>query len=246
MAPLIGISCRINRDFPNVPPLHGVRASYLESIVAAGGVPIIIPLFERDDALRSLYSLCSGLLLPGGEDVDPVHYGEAPHEKLGEVCAERDRVELQLTRWAKEERKPILGICRGCQLLNVAFGGTLFQDIDAQREGAAPHGTSAFEGLHHNLRIDAGSRLGAMLGLESIPVNSLHHQAIKAPGLGLRPCGYSDDNLIEAVEGMGSEFVFGIQCHPESLWQKVEPRWKKIFIALVRAADEYAASICSK
>ena len=107
MAPLIGISCRLVSDSPGVPPVHGVRSSYLESIEAAGGLPVMIPLLEKEESLRSLYGLCSGLLLPGGEDVDPAHYGEAPHEKLGSVCAERDRVELQLVQWARQDRKPI-------------------------------------------------------------------------------------------------------------------------------------------
>jgi putative glutamine amidotransferase len=109
---------------------------YYEAVASAGGAPVLIPLLDNGDDLRATCDACDGIMIPGGVDMDPATYGESPHEKLGRIDPARDRVELQLTRWAIEDRKPLLGLCRGLQVINVATGGTLFQDIEAQLEGA--------------------------------------------------------------------------------------------------------------
>lgn len=239
--PLIAISCRNVRETPGYLPVSGVRVPYLESIIAAGGVPLLVPVVDDEPTARRLFSLADGVMFPGGEDVEPRRYGEDPHPKLGAVDPDRDDLELKLARWAVDSGKPILGICRGIQLLNIAMGGSLFQDIGAQVPTAPDHGMSSWEELKHDLEISPGSRLAGILGVERIMVNSLHHQAIKQVGKGLRVVGRTPDGLIEAVEGEGEKFVVGVQCHPETLWQKAEPRWRRLFDTFVEAAERERA-----
>jgi putative glutamine amidotransferase len=187
--------------------------------------------------LRQLYDLLDGLLLPGGEDVDPALYGEARHEKCGPSSPELDEVELTLARWAVDDGKPVLAICRGIQVLNVALGGTLYQDIAAQIPGGAEHvkhrrGPRDF--LAHTATITHGSRLALILGATSLPVNSLHHQAVKDVAPGLAVVAQTPDGIIEAMEVPEHPFAIGVQWHPEELVD-VDARSQKLFDALVVA-----------
>lgn len=240
MAPLIGITARTVFDEAWCPALVGARAGYIDAIMEAGGLPVVLPPVTDETVLRGMFDSLDGLLLTGGVDIDPVHYGEQPHPRLGKVQAERDAAELPLTRWAVAEGKPILGVCRGAQMLNVALGGSLYQDIETQCGGPIDHEVSVkhecWERLDHGLKLAEDACLAEWLGATELEVNSLHHQALKDIAPQLRVVGRALDGIVEAVEGTGRGFVIGIQCHPEMLWQTTDRRWRHVFRAFVRAA----------
>jgi putative glutamine amidotransferase len=213
---------------------------YYEAVAAAGGAPVLIPLLDDEEALRAVYEACGGILIPGGVDMDPATSGEVPHEKLGRIDPARDRVELQLTRWAVEDRKPLLGLCRGLQVINVAAGGSLYQDLDAQLEGAIKHDyfpTYGFERDHlsHAVAVAPTSRLRSLVDLEQLPVNSMHHQGVKTLGTGLRACAFASDGLIEAVESTDGHWMVGVQWHPE-VFEADDPHTRDLFRGFVEAS----------
>lgn len=186
--------------------------------------------------LRQLFGLLAGLVLPGGADVAPARYGQEPLPCLGEVDPDLDRVELELARWAVEADLPLLGICRGLQVLNVALGGTLYQDIATQRVGALAHrgaGRPRNE-LLHPVRLERGSRLAELLGATEFAVNSLHHQAIDQLAGAARAVGWAPDGVIEAIELPDRRFAVAVQFHPEELWPEHEPS-RRLFAAFVAA-----------
>lgn len=234
--PIIGISC-MNVGDGERGFFVGQRPSYVQAIVAAGGAPLLIPLADDLAAVRALYDCCQGILLPGGEDVDPAEFGEQPHPQLGEVDKQRDTVELALARWSRDERKPLFGICRGIQVINVAFGGTLYQDLPSQLPETIDHRHNTklrqYDVMGHTINVQADSWLGEHLGLPEILSNTMHHQAIKDLAPGLRVVGTADDGIIEAVEGTGAGFIAAVQCHPEHLFAEAEPRWANAFRAFV-------------
>lgn len=219
--------------------LMAVRPSYLRALEAAGAVPLLIHLTDDLEVVRALYARCDGILLPGGEDIDPCYFGEAPHPDLGEVDAQRDTVEVALARWTREERKPLLGICRGVQVLNVAFGGSLWQDLPAQLPGSLDHRHNTrlrtYDVMGHPLRLAPDSWLASTLDTDEVLANTMHHQAVKEVAPGLRAVAWAPDGVIEALEGDGPQFVVGVQCHPEHLWRAAEPRWLRLFEGFVAA-----------
>ncbi len=224
----------------NASTISGISHSYLAAVEAAGGIPLLVHLTDDQEALDAHYQRCDGLLFCGGGDIAPVHYGQPPHPLLGAVEELRDRVELRLARRAVADRKPALGICRGIQLLNVALGGTLYQDINAELPGTLDHRESSQRNdrayLAHSLSLERDSWLAERLGATEIAVNTLHHQAVRDVAPGLRIVGRAPDGVIEAVEGTGDAFVIGVQCHPEELWQSAEPRWQRLFAGFVERA----------
>jgi putative glutamine amidotransferase len=240
--PLIGITCGSLTDRDWCPPFVGHRKTYIDAVVAAGGAPFLIPLVDDKAVLRALYDRLDGLLLAGGGDVDPRHYGEEPLPELGAVDALRDRVELPLARWAAADGKPVLGICRGIQVLNVALGGSLYQDIPTQLVGELAHNGSYaaqdWSHMAHDLRLAPESRLAELFGTTLLPTNSLHHQSLKALAPGLRPVGWAADGVVEAVEGENGHFLIGVQCHPEALQAEADPRWRALFRAFVERARQ--------
>jgi putative glutamine amidotransferase len=233
MKPLIGITCGTFRDKDWCPPIFGHRQTYVDSVVAAGGAPLLIPLLEDEAVLRALYERLDGVLLAGGCDVDPRHYGEEPLPELGTVDALRDRVELLLARWAAQDNKPIFGICRGMQVLNVALGGSLYQDISTQIPTPLVHDDSYasenWQHMAHELSIAPDSAVAQLLGATPFAINSLHHQSLKTVAPGLRAVGWAPDGVIELVEGDGAGFLLGVQCHPEALQAAADPRWQTLF-----------------
>ncbi|MEI7770526.1 MAG: gamma-glutamyl-gamma-aminobutyrate hydrolase family protein [Chloroflexales bacterium] len=245
--PVIGISCMAGRDEYGF-EMMGVSQAYLRAIAAAGGTPLMLPVDDDRDALRGLYDLCDGILISGGEDVSPACYGEEPHERLGGVDRQRDDAEIALARWAHDEKKPLLGICRGAQLINVAFGGTLYQDIPSQVDTDLCH-TLSFDRrewglMAHTIRIAPDSRLAQALGVEEMSINSMHHQAVKDVAPGLRAVAWATDGVVEAIEGLGDGFVCAVQCHPEELQAAADTRWRAFFRAFAeRCAEHRQASV---
>lgn len=193
-------------------PATVVPQRYLDKIVAAGGVPVVLPaVADVRDALPRL----DGLMLIGGGDVDPVLYGAVPHAETGRICPDRDTAELALLRGALSLGLPVLGICRGLQLLNVALGGTLHQHVP-DLVGHGGHAGAAGGFARHSVRLRPDGGLAEALGRTALDVPSYHHQAIDRPGAGLRPVAWSDDGLIEAAELAGHPFAVGVQWHPEA------------------------------
>jgi len=250
MQPFIAVTVRevIDNGDKWTPIVYGQFHTYTDAIVHAGGVPVIVPLIDDQSVLRRLYEQCSGLLLTGGNDLDPGTYKKAPaaisagqgHGHGRNVSPRRDKQELQLLKWAFEDDKPVFGICRGMQLINVALGGSLHQDIVTDLPAAHNHEISVdrknFKHLAHKLKISPGSRLAAILETGAVATNALHHQAINKLGEGLVATAHAEDGVIEAIELPGKHFVVGVQSHPEALEAEAEPLWGKLFVAFVGSA----------
>ena len=242
--PIIGIPCSIYPDSWYT-PANGNAISYLRALEAAGGIPALIHLTRDAEVIDAHYSHCDAILFAGGEDVGPAHYGATPHPKLGPTNPEQDQLEIALARRAVAEAKPVLGICRGIQLLNVALGGTLYQDIGSEIGGALNHSESTeqrdMSHPAHPIDLAHGCWLAGQLGTIAPIVNTLHHQALRDIAPGLRVTGRAPDGVVEAVEGRGSGFVLGLQCHPEELWERTDRRWAKMFMGFVEIARERSA-----
>lgn len=245
MKPLIGISCGTFHDRAWCPPSFGHRKTYVDAILRAGGAPLLIPPVPDEEALRTLYERLDGVVFAGGGDIAPARYGAEAHPQLGTTDPLRDDAELPMARWAITDGKPVLGICRGIQVINVALGGTLYQDIPSELATELHHNLSYEQEdwalLAHPMHVAANSRLAHMLGVHSLPINSLHHQAVRDLGRGLRAVGWAPDGVIEAVEGMGEAFVVGVQCHPEALQATADPRWQAVFAAFVTSSAAYGS-----
>ncbi|MCI2253375.1 gamma-glutamyl-gamma-aminobutyrate hydrolase family protein [Domibacillus indicus] len=215
-APIIGITSSYVRQTLNSEGVY-VHHDYHRAVLKAGGIPVILPSVPPN-TIPYYLDLCDGFILSGGEDVDPMYYGQAPHAKMGSVFAERDEFELELTALLLKKKKPILAICRGLQVLNVALGGTLWQDVPSQVSSHIQHAQTYHRSLSiHEVTLVPHSQLAKMMEADKVNVNSLHHQAIDALGKGLSVVGHSPDHLIEAVEMDGDVFVIGVQWHPESM-----------------------------
>lgn len=217
----------------------GVNATYAKSVLAAGGVPLILsPLLGPSLAARALAGV-DGLLLTGGEDIHPAWYHAEPSPHLFPPSRERDLFELALFATARQMEIPILGICRGIQLINVGLGGTLFQDLPSERPGPLDHNPSAARNVRtHALRLAPGSRAEAALGPEPLTVNSFHHQAIRELAKGLVATGWSEDGLIEAAETPpGAPWLLAVQWHPEEMFAEISAPERGLFRALVEEAS---------
>ena len=207
---------------------------YLAAVHAAGGVPVMLPCGLGCAA--ELFGAVRGLLLTGGPDVDPSLYGQAPHPALGRVDAARDQDELHLFRMARERRMPVLGICRGLQVMVAAGGGTLYQDLDSQLPGALRHRQSAArEEASHPIRVTEGSRLAELIGSGEQQVNSFHHQAVDYLPADWRAVARAPDGVLEGIEGENADFLLAVQWHPENRFRHV-PTDLALFRGLVAAA----------
>jgi putative glutamine amidotransferase len=232
--PLIGITTRLNL----AENTFYLRRYYAEAIAAAGGAPVYLPLIPEADYLTSMTERLDGLLLSGSNsDVDPARYGEEPHPRLGAVVPERDETDLGLLAICEERRLPVLGICFGAQSLNVARGGSLVQDLEAQLAGALKHDQGApYARPSHQISIESGSLLAELAGGNAARVNSSHHQAIKEVGRNLRAIAHSQDGVIEAIiDTRPDRFVLGVQWHPEWGWER-DRLSQAIFARFVAAA----------
>jgi len=219
-----------------LPGLHLLRQDYIRSVEQAGGLPLVLAPGRPEDA-PELLERVQGLLLTGGSDVDPALYGASPHPKLGRVVRERDDFELALTREALERNLPLLAICRGQQVLNVATGGTLIQDIPSEVTGGLEHHSRRERWERaHSVQVLEGTRLREILKRGTVSVNSSHHQAIAQVGSKLVVSARSaGDQLVEAVEMPDRRFALGVQWHPEAVWNQ-EDGFQPLFTALVEAS----------
>lgn len=246
--PVIGITTQTLHAIDGIPaalPESWVmNQRYFLAATIVGGVPWMIPLLDDDEAtLREIYDRLDGILIPGGVDLDPATFGESKHPKLGAVDPARDRVELQLVRWALADRKPVLGLCRGVQVMNVALGGTLYQDLGDQVPDGIKHDyfpTAGFERDHlaHEVSLARGSRLRAMMERPSFLVNSMHHQGIKSLGSELIPSATAPDGLVEAVERDADHFYVGVQWHPE-VFEMTDPHTRHLFHEFMAASRSW-------
>lgn len=215
----------------------GLREDYVRSVERAGGLALVlVPGGPRD--APELVARLHGLLLSGGSDVDPALYGAAPHPKLGRVVRERDEFELALVREALARDLPLLAICRGHQVLNVALGGTLVQDIPSQVQRGGDHDARRERWERaHDVDVRPGTRLHAILQRERVSVNSFHHQAIERLGQGLRVSAVAPgDGVVEGVELPDRRFALGVQWHPEGFWRESHG-FQALFDAFVRAGS---------
>jgi len=240
MQPIIGIPC-----FPMVRgdtgrPIYASNQAYVQAVRHAGGVPILIPPVPGGEALPAIQEILDGLLLTGGADLDPALYGEAPLPETRSSEPQRDATELAITRWALEKRLPVLGICRGMQMLNVACGGSLYQDLPTQRPSAFDHEQLGQARTHiaHEVSTEPGSLLARIVGEQQVGVNSFHHQAVRGIGQGLRVTGVAEDGVTEAIEIPDLPFVLAVQYHPEEL-EADDAASHQLFLAFVQASAEY-------
>ncbi|MGH2515320.1 MAG: gamma-glutamyl-gamma-aminobutyrate hydrolase family protein [Ktedonobacterales bacterium] len=239
MRPLIGIPCFAAERAGTRRPIFGNNQAYIIAVEQAGGAPVLLPPLESPESMAAIRARLDGLLLTGGGDLAPALYGEERLPECGEIEVERDAGELDLTRWALEAGVPVLGVCRGMQLLNVVRGGTLYQDIVTQHPGSPRHDVTEFGRTHraHAIAINPRSRIAAILGTCEPVVNSLHHQAVKDIGAGIEIVGWSEDGIAEALELPGYPFVLAVQHHPEELYATDEAS-RRLFAAFVRACIE--------
>jgi putative glutamine amidotransferase len=213
-------------------------SDYSQAILHAGGAPVIVPAAQDRRSLGAILDSVQGLILSGGPDVHPRRYGEEPLAGLGEVDEALDQMELLAAALALEKNLPLLGICRGIQVLNVALGGTLYQDISSQVPESICHTPKTDKAVNtHTVNIEPGSRLHKLIGRREIWVNGKHHQALKELAGDLVITARAKDGVVEAVELPAKRFVLGVQWHPEGTWRD-DPYSKRVFLFLVRAASE--------
>lgn len=200
-----------------------VTSDYIAAIEKAGGIPIIIPLHENKDQANIYLEICDGILVCGGIDLNPLTYGEQPHPLLGKNNLDFDKFELRFIRQCIEYEKPILAVCRGIQLFNVACGGSLYQDVSLHEGNIIGHMQKETSrcGVCHKVRFRENTRLYELFGKE-VYTNSFHHQAIKEIGEGLTVSAVAEDGIIEAIEREGHPFQIGVQWHPECMFSHSE------------------------
>lgn len=235
MKPIIGITTNQSANVHGHPTIT-LMQSYINAVVQAGGVPVLIPSLIAEDGWDAVYSRLDGLLFSGGGDISLDYFTGDPHPRIDDVDLARDSVELKFIQAATSDGKPLLGICRGCQMVNVALGGTLFTHIPDQLPNALDHNYPGNRRtvLVHEVKIEEGTRIAEIYGEPIIKVNSLHHQGLKDIAPALRATGHSPDGLVEAVELPDHPFALAVQWHPEWLTDQVSTR--KLFRHFVNAA----------
>lgn len=235
--PVIGITGAYVNHNKHMEGLY-VHHDYHKAVVAVGGLPIVIPFTNPELAVATL-QLCDGIILSGGEDVDPQFYSQEPHQKIGPTIPERDVFEMAIVKYVLEHNMPLLAICRGMQILNVALGGSLIQDIPSQVQDSMKH-TQIIERSRdsHGVTIHEDSKLYQIFGTDKVRVNSLHHQALDAIANDLRVVARSSDGIVEAVEYIEpSTFTIGVQWHPESM-ASTNPYMNALFAEFIKCSSK--------
>jgi putative glutamine amidotransferase len=248
MRPLIGITCsRVVGGgwglYSQGDWMDYTFDEYSQAIRYGGGAPVLIPVAQNQETIQAILDRLDGLLLSGGPDINPKFYNQQPLAGLGEIDEDLDRMELEVARMAFQRDLPILAICRGIQVLNVATGGTLYQDIQSQIRESINHTQKADKSINtHSIRIEGKTLLHHILRRNEIWVNGKHHQAIKDLALGFIISALASDGVIEAIEHPSKKFVLGVQWHPEGTW-KEDPYSKKLFHAFIQAAINHFKGI---
>jgi len=216
-----------------------LTAAYVTALERAGLIPLIVPPLANAEAAASVLDSVAGLVLTGGEDVDPARYGEKRHEKVRSVNPARDATEAALIEEARARGTPVLAICRGIQILNVALGGTLVQDIPSQCETTIDHDDEgARNSRTHEVEIEPDSLIAKAVGAEHVTVNSFHHQSVKRVADGMRVTARSPDGVIEGIESTDEDWwVMGIQWHPEEMTESAEPWDRGLFKAFAKQIE---------
>lgn len=231
MKPVILI-CAV-RNLKNSRKEFIIHESYVNAVRAAGGTPMLAPITNDLNEIKSYISMCDGLLLPGGEDVSPMLLNEEPVRSIGYISAERDRFEFMLFKEARIQNKPILGICKGCQIIALSTGGKIYQDIFTQHPNTIEHSQPEEQlgELFHTVTLNLGSKLYGLFKSEKILVNSWHHQAVYCVGEELNVTAKSSDGIIEGIESIDG-LIMGVQWHPELLFEKY-PQQLSIYKQLI-------------
>ena len=234
--PVIGISSTMG-DGTNT----STQLTYVNSVIRAGGVPVVLPITEDPELIAGMLERVDGIIMTGGEDVDPLKwFGEEPVPAQGEIAPKRDAFDVMLIRMAVAKGLPVLGICRGEQLLNVAFGGSLYQDLPSQFKGYSIKHSQKAPGWYgtHSIQIEKGSLLNKQINLDTVVVNTFHHQGVEDISPGFRVTARSKDGVVEAIEKIGSTRVFGVQFHPEVFTSNGIDTFLGIFKHLVEEAKK--------
>jgi putative glutamine amidotransferase len=216
-----------------------LTAAYVTALERAGLIPLIVPPLSSADAAASVLDSVSGLVLTGGEDVDPARYGEQRHEKVRSVNVARDATEAALVEEARARGTPVLAICRGIQILNVALGGTLIQDIPSQCRTDIDHDDEgARNSRTHEVDVEPGSLIARAVGSEHLSVNSFHHQSVKRVADGMKVTARSPDGVIEGIESAEDDWwVMAVQWHPEEMTDSAEPWDRGLFKAFAKQLE---------
>lgn len=215
-----------------------VNSDYVEAVLTNGGIPVAIPAVAMKGEAERILDICDGILVPGGEDLNPWYYGEEPKPQIQTIRPEIDEAWFALGNCAKKRGIPMLGICKGIQFLNVLYGGDLYQDIYTQKETTILHLQSLERSyLHHHVEIKEGTHLAEILGAGKHAVNSMHHQAVRTPGEGIEVSATAADGTIEAIESKDGQIV-AVQWHPEGLIHTA-PEMNQLFADLVKRSLSY-------
>lgn len=247
MKPLVGIVCREIDDIarPWYPARQGALEAYVDAIEAVGGAAVLVPLVGTS-SLKRIYATLDGLLFCGGGDIDPGFYKEETLGELDRPSLKQDTAEMVLASWCVIDRKPVLGVCRGMQIMNIAMGGSLHQDIPSEYKTSINHDESFQNKLFglavHPVHLKPDTRIREIIGTDVVSVNSLHHQAVKVVAKGLKISATAPDNVIEAIEGCGDHYFMGAQFHPEWLYQK-DKRWLGLFADFVNHLNLQKAEV---
>lgn len=234
--PVIGISCSyLDSDYSSV------RKTYTGSVIKAGGLPILIPITEDKEVLAGILSHIDALILTGGEDVHPHYYNEEPVEELGEVNDTRDVYDLALIQLAADRGLPLFGICRGEQLINVAFGGSLYQDIPTQHNDTSVNHNQQYPSSKptHYITLLPESLIAAVTGEVELITNTHHHQAVKQVAPGFRITAWACDSIPEAIEATDGRLIWGVQFHPEAQTMAGDTIMSRFFSFIVEEAARY-------
>ena len=242
MRPVVGITCSLTAssigDSIYTLERNIIARDYSHAIEYAGGTPLLIPHVGDIECINQYLGVLDGLVLSGGGDIDPLLFGQEPHQNLGSVDRVRDEMELQLTQKALDQDLPILAICRGIQMLNVAAGGTIYQDIAAEMPQPTLRHSQSGAGWYasHTIDIISESRLFQIFDSPTARVNSFHHQAVREIGEGFIATAKAKDNVIEAIESPTRRFALGVQYHPEMMWEH-HPEVLNLFTAFLKACQ---------